>query len=748
MNKLFYLTIICMVLLVGNVTSFELNPFAEVKIYEKDPTDTQFSKQEYNDKYGVIKISDTFLWVQTDKLAEYSLISNTDNCFINCKAKGKVILYQDGIIFQDVNFKDRLNKDTSILESQFYVLLDVNYSEKIQDKIEILTHVNGTKYNNVLIWKTITKQKKEWVEYNGQTLSAGKYEWKLEGTKKPYQTVDWIASAFGNEFTEWAIWEGENVNAEVFTSNGTFVTPPGITLVRVLCVAGGGGGGSEQDGGGGGAGGIIYNQSVPVSGSIDVVVGLGGQGAIPGALEVIGFHGGNSSFGTLECFGGGGGMKSTGADCPENWEIDGGNGGGGGSCAGGRGVQPGLGFQSQGLRGGAAFSNTAGGGGGGNNSFGGNATNNNGGLGGIGFTINNTLYGRGGYGAGLSLEGTQANESDNTGYGGNGSASGVAWRGGSGIVIVIWDLGLTTTSLSPENEANFSTTILNFSGNVTGPVSSGIDNVSLVVDGIIKETNISGIKGVYNFSNINLAQGIHNWTIRSFSNISVATESDSRNLTIDISVPNVTINFPNITIPFHEKHTNLTFNWSVEDSSITTCKYNYNTTNITVTCLDNTTNINITSGLITSLLFYVEDSFNNINTTNVSLDYALFLENETFDLSILEGASTTFTSVFITNGTTITIANLSYDSTENLGVITKSLNNYSITRTINSPSVIADINKSWFWNITNSFDFTKSLVAKNQTVLNFGVDNCSTNTNVLYNFTIVDEESQTRMGEL
>lgn len=104
------------------------------------------------------------------------------------------------------------------------------------------------------------------------------------------------------------------VNMQVFTSNGTFVVPSGVTQVDVEVIAGGGAGGtanSSVPGGGGGAGGrarAIVSGLTPGAG-ISVVVGAGGAvNASPG----YGWIGGNSQFGGyMSATGGNGGQGNS-----------------------------------------------------------------------------------------------------------------------------------------------------------------------------------------------------------------------------------------------------------------------------------------------------------------------------------------------------------------------------------------------------------------------------------------------------
>lgn len=98
---------------------------------------------------------------------------------------------------------------------------------------------------------------------------------------------------------------------QVFNASGTFVPPAGVTEVYAVVVGGGGGGGqyTTATGGWGGSGGVGCN-FVPVSGSMPVTVGPGGDGNNSGN----GSAGSNSVFGSITAFGGAGGTTSDGAN--------------------------------------------------------------------------------------------------------------------------------------------------------------------------------------------------------------------------------------------------------------------------------------------------------------------------------------------------------------------------------------------------------------------------------------------------
>lgn len=135
------------------------------------------------------------------------------------------------------------------------------------------------------------------------------------------------------------------LNSQVFTANGTWTAPAGVTTVIVVACGGGGGGGGGAGGfgggtiannaGGGGAGGgaggtvVTITQALTVVpfGSYPVTIGAGGAGGVggaggaggnpfgaPGANGTNGANGGNTQFGILlEASGGLGGKGALGS---------------------------------------------------------------------------------------------------------------------------------------------------------------------------------------------------------------------------------------------------------------------------------------------------------------------------------------------------------------------------------------------------------------------------------------------------
>ena len=138
-----------------------------------------------------------------------------------------------------------------------------------------------------------------------------------------YQWVAPNASAIGNG--------NESITVHVFTGAGSFVTPESFNeTVEYLIIGGGGGGGvggSNEAGGGGGAGGFLTG-TMPLVGSQNLTINVGG-GGLGGTPTVTATDGGYSAVGSaLTAWGGGRG--GSGFNQTDSGAATGGSAGGGG----------------------------------------------------------------------------------------------------------------------------------------------------------------------------------------------------------------------------------------------------------------------------------------------------------------------------------------------------------------------------------------------------------------------------------
>lgn len=780
--------------LYGVRADVSINPFDSKKIVEKAITSDMpdFIKEDFNIKYGVIRISNTFLWIETDKIVEYSLTYNTDKCYEDCEARGKAVLYKDGTLFDDIIFKDVRTGISKTLNYNFLLKTEENYTEDVpvykkDCKIDSKNSSDDCKYVLDHTDK-ITKTRDVWKEYiKGDPLKAGDYEWKLIGRKNKDVSIDWIATARTKELSEWITWTvadckatGGNITIitdtciHTFTTNGTFAIPSGSMNLTVLIVAGGGGGG----GGGGGAGGLIYNQSYTSSGSSTVIVGVGGLGGATNSKR--GFNGTNSSFGDLQAMGGGGGGApdaAAGAPSPLNefYGANGGSGGGnGGYAAAETSMWGGNGTAGQGYAGGTYYPDyrpMAGGGGSSQNGTravnttitgsGGNGTLINitgtptyyaGGGGGGCYDASCAIAGKGGLGGGGngSIGGTATNGVNLTGSGGGGGRGGAAGRfggaGGTGIVIIQYKI-VTDVELdlnSPLNNSIFSDPNINF--NCTAKSNStSILNLTLEFPvGVYNYTvyNVSANQNLSFSKDYTLAEGRYNYSCNAYDIIGKQKSGDVYFFAVDLSPPKIDILYPisNSEIQTLTSATNLTLNVSIiETGNLSVCSYFNGTANTTITCNNNASIKLLNEGNYT-FCYYANDSINNFgsNCTTFSLNYLRL--NYTYPSPAIEGETNPYCLNFNSTLNSNVTGNFTYNGTmmnyssygKNMSICLNATSNYFNTNTI----------VYFYFNYTvNGVRYNSPLI--NHTVFdipNLVVDSapCS---NLSLNLTVYDEEN-------
>jgi len=138
---------------------------------------------------------------------------------------------------------------------------------------------------------------------------------------------------------------------------------------------------------------------------------------------------------------------------------------------------------------------------------------------------------------------------------------------------------LKISLLSPINYYNSTISSIDFSANVSDPYGLGIANVSLYIDGVINQTNSSGVEGIYNFSVSGFSDGDHNWSVKAVdSTKNENSESEVRYFNVD-TTPIITISSP--TSNTNYSTSNIWFN-ATSQVNVDYWVINYNGTNITI----------------------------------------------------------------------------------------------------------------------------------------------------------------------
>jgi len=302
---------------------------------------------------------------------------------------------------------------------------------------------------------------------------------------------------------------------------------------------------------------------------------------------------------------------------------------------------------------------------------------------------------------------------------------------------------------SPVNNFNVSgSVILNCSA--TDDVA--VLNTTLVIDEINNETffNTTGSQLVLNVTkSITLPDGNHNWSCFAYDDIGLQGVIANRNFTVDSTAPLISLSSPNKTYHYGTTGFNLTLNWTVNDSGLglSTCWFNNRTGNTTLTCGNNGTTFSPNYN-VTSVIFYANDSLNNIGSDIISWDWLLWEFNQTFPSDVAEKTVNQFDITLDTlSGFTI-ISYFHYNNTRKLATLDNSGTHPRYSVNITSPTLGADVNITAFWNFTfiNGSNTYVVLNSSNQTVRSFKVDDCTLNSVLLYNFSLKDEVLQTAIN--
>lgn len=125
--------------------------------------------------------------------------------------------------------------------------------------------------------------------------------------------------------------------------------------------------------------------------------------------------------------------------------------------------------------------------------------------------------------------------------------------------------------------------------------------------------------------------------------------------------------------------------------------------------------------------------------------YEVFIDAEGYNEDTTEGNSETFT-INVTTRQQITSADLIYNNTKYSGTLSKTGLTYNITKTISVDTLDANINLTFYWNFTMADGTEVHSITNNQSVINLLIDDCSTHTIRILNYTLKDEENQTILG--
>ena len=221
---------------------------------------------------------------------------------------------------------------------------------------------------------------------------------------------------------------------------------------------------------------------------------------------------------------------------------------------------------------------------------------------------------------------------------------------------------------------------------------------------------------------------------------------DNYSLFIDADLPTIEIESPTGLFDALIQNKNITLNFTATDSNLDTCWLAYNNTNTTISCTSGVKTVNSFNYQQdqNNLTIYANDSVGGLSSNFTSWSFKIFQNSATFQNATIEGSTENFQLNFSTGGSLqSSIVKLIYDGVEYASTFLAT-NGFVITNNdIPIPNINQTINNSFFWSITLSDDSIINTSVFNQTVSNLTVDDCGTFSNLIFNYTHLDEEFQT-----
>ena len=216
---------------------------------------------------------------------------------------------------------------------------------------------------------------------------------------------------------------------------------------------------------------------------------------------------------------------------------------------------------------------------------------------------------------------------------------------------------------------------------------------------------------------------------------------ENRTFSIDTSAPSINITYPTILFDYGYTGQNISLNWTVSDTNLEQCWYEYNQTNSTVPCAAQNASFILTNQK--NITFYANDSVANEGNFTRSWTNKLFGNSETYNLTTYETSAEGFSINITSDGTQLVLANLIYDGTSYTGTKVGNNSDMEFNRDLLIPEITSPTatSKSFYWNVTYGSEVIPTNT-NNQSVGRIALGLCNATLTIPYiNFTFKDEET-------
>ena len=216
---------------------------------------------------------------------------------------------------------------------------------------------------------------------------------------------------------------------------------------------------------------------------------------------------------------------------------------------------------------------------------------------------------------------------------------------------------------------------------------------------------------------------------------------ENRTVFLDNVAPTINISSPTSKLNFGKQGEIIDLNYTITDTNLESCWYEFDGVNTTIPCNGTTTTFVVNSLGDNELIVWANDSVSNLGSQYINWTYFLWQDSATFNAVVGEVSDETFnTNLTLPDGDSITSAKFIYNGTEYSPDINLYTGGALLSYDLATPNVVVSTNFTFNWKITiNPIILT---TPETQTVIAVNMDDCSTFTDLVLNFTLVDEVTE------
>ncbi len=320
------------------------------------------------------------------------------------------------------------------------------------------------------------------------------------------------------------------------------------------------------------------------------------------------------------------------------------------------------------------------------------------------------------------------------------------WDTTLNILASLKPFSLEFLSQNPANNSIFNVSTVEFnltfryngtptstSCNLTIDSANSFSGSTSLNETITLNTTVSGLTDTDHF---------YNWTC---TNQYLTFNSPTFKTSTDTVLPVVNVTAPPSNFTYLLNGQSLVLNWTATDVGLglDKCWFIYNGVNTNLTCFTNTTTFTYATG-INNITFFANDTAGNEVNDFKPWGVKLVEIEQIFTNETTEGSLETFlANIMLGDGFTISSLNFIYNGSNSSGSFIISGDNITLDKTdFLVPDVGSETNFTFTWNVTISDSTEIELSQQTQRVFGFNIDDCSAGTIAVYNFSVVDEETQ------